>query len=429
MTSRTLDSAQTELSDVLGPEGLHEAAESDAVRGVRPRWVARVGSTEQTSEVLRVAAAHRLRIVPRGGGSKLDWGAAPTGVDLVLDTSGTESVLEHASGDLVLRATAGTTLSRVRRTVAEAGQRLSVDHPLPGATLGGIVATASAGPCRQAFGTIRDLLIGITVVRADGEVTASGGKVVKNVAGYDLGKLYTGSHGTLGVITETIFRLHPLAAEHRWVTLRVPDAGTAGAAVRSLRASQAVPTGIELDRPSPESPVEVSAQLEGMPKATDQRAHELAERLGAEFGVTAEVGHAAPDWWGAHPFAPLTGDTGLRFAAAPADLARLLDDAGRAAAEAGIPLAVRGSAGAGVLFGGVPANAGAARTADAVSRLRAATTTLHGHTTVLCAPTPVLELVDPWEMPEEGVFGLMRRVKEQFDPEYRLAPGRFVGGL
>ncbi|ASU77752.1 FAD-binding oxidoreductase [Actinopolyspora erythraea] len=428
MTSRTLDSAQAELSDVLGPERLHEATEADAVRGVAPRWVARVSSTEQTSEVLRVAAAHQLRIVPRGGGSKLDWGAAPTGVDLVLDTSGTEGILEHASGDLVLRATAGTPLSRVRRTVAEAGQRLCVDHPLPGATLGGIVATASAGPCRQAFGTVRDLLIGITVVRADGEITASGGRVVKNVAGYDLGKLYTGSHGTLGVITETIFRLHPLAAEHRWVTLRVPDAGVAGAAMRSLRASQAVPTGIELDRPSPDAPVEVGAQLEGMPGATDQRAHELAERLGAELGVTAEVGHAAPEWWGAHPF-DSRRDTGLRFAAAPADLARLLDDAGRAAEEAGTPLAVRGSAGAGVLLGGVPADVGAARTADAVSRLRAATAALHGHTTVLRAPAPVLELVDPWETPEAGVFGLMRRVKEQFDPEHRLAPGRFVGGL
>ncbi|SFD72315.1 glycolate oxidase FAD binding subunit [Actinopolyspora alba] len=428
MTSRTVDSARTELADVLGTDDLHDATEADAVRGVPPRWVARVNSTEQISEVLRVAAAHRLRVVPRGGGSKLDWGAAPSGVDLVLDTSGTEGVLEHASGDLVLRATAGTPLSLVRRTVAAAGQQLSVDHPLPGATLGGIVATASAGPCRQLFGTVRDLLIGVRVVRADGEITASGGKVVKNVAGYDLGKLYTGSYGTLGVIAETTFRLHPLAAEYRWVTLRVPRADAAAAAVRSLRSSQAAPTGIELDRPDSDSPFEVCAQLEGMPGATEQRAWQLAEWLGTELDVTAGVERAAPSWWGEYPFDPGTA-TGLRFAAEPAELASLLDHAERSAREAGVPLAVRGSAGAGVLLGGVPAEAGAARTAAAVSRLRAASARLHGHTTVLRAPVAVLELVDPWETPEPGVFNLLRRVKEQFDPEYRLAPGRFVGGL
>ena len=156
------------------------------------------------------AATRKETVVARGGGTKLDWGAPPSTVDLLVDLSGMNRVLEHAAGDLIVHAEPGVRLSQLQALVSQAGQRLAVDEQVPGSTVGGLVATGLCGPLRLAYGCIRDLLIGISVVRADGVVTKSGGKVVKNVAGYDLGKLYTGSFGTLGIVAEATFRLHPV---------------------------------------------------------------------------------------------------------------------------------------------------------------------------------------------------------------------------
>ena len=134
---------------------------------------------------------------------------------------------------------------------------------MPGATVGGAIATGLTGPRRLLFGAVRDLLIGVTVVRADGVVARSGGKVVKNVAGYDLGKLVCGAYGTLGLITEAAFRLHPVPPRPAYASVRVPDPAAAHAAVRGCCAPQFVPTAVELDRPEPGGPVEVALLLEG----------------------------------------------------------------------------------------------------------------------------------------------------------------------
>ncbi|MDP9443186.1 MAG: FAD-binding oxidoreductase, partial [Actinomycetota bacterium] len=194
------------------------AAAADAVAGVEPAYVARPGSTREAAEVLRVAGQHRLRVVARGAGTKLDWGAAPAGLDLVVDTTALTGIVEHAAGDLVGIARAGTPLADLQEQLATAHQQLALDAPVPDATLGGSIATNTSGPRRVLYGTLRDLLIGITFVRADGVVAKAGGKVVKNVAGYDFAKLLTGSYGTLGLVTEAAFRLHPLPAASEMVT-------------------------------------------------------------------------------------------------------------------------------------------------------------------------------------------------------------------
>jgi glycolate oxidase FAD binding subunit len=157
-------------------------------------------SVEEVAEVLRAAdsAGHVVGI--RAGGSKATWGGAAATADVELDLAGLRGVVEHARGDLVVTALAGTPLVELQESLAPAGQWLPLDPPETSATLGGIVATATSGPHRYRFGTPRDLLIGITVVLADGTTAKSGGKVVKNVAGYDLGRLFTGSYGTLGAV-------------------------------------------------------------------------------------------------------------------------------------------------------------------------------------------------------------------------------------
>jgi glycolate oxidase FAD binding subunit len=394
-------------------EGLLRAAlPEDTVHGVAPSQVARPASTAETAEVLREAAAHGRTVVARGTGTKLSWGAPPSSVDLVVDTTRMATVVEHAAGDLIVHAQAGITLAALQEAVAPAGQRLALDPPHPG-TLGGLIATAGSGPLRYSHGAVRDLLIGITIVRADGVVAKSGGKVVKNVAGYDLGKLLAGSWGTLGVITEAIFRLHPLPATTRWVVAPVHGAANAHALVQAVVHSQLVPSAVELDRPA-DGPATLAILVEGTERGVEGRVRALGDLLG---GAT-EVRDTAPDWWGQPP----AGDTLLKLTHELTGLPTLLDALDAATARHGLPrVPVRGSAGVGILHATLPRDP--AVVGAVTDELRTASAAWSGDVVVLDGPSGV----DPWG-PVRGL-DLMRRVKDQFDPEHRLAPGRFVGGI
>ncbi|MDI2028762.1 FAD-binding oxidoreductase [Saccharopolyspora sp. TS4A08] len=412
MPTKTTEAAHDALVAALGAD--HVRAANDQDHGIGHSLVAAVEGTEQAAAAMKVAAEHQLRVVPKGSGSKLDWGAPPRDVDLLLDLSPANEVVEHAAGDLVVHALAGTPIAEINRTVRSGGQQLAIDQPIDSATVGGVIATANSGPCRHLFGGVRDLLIGITVVLADGTVTTAGGKVVKNVAGYDLCKLYTGSFGTLGVITEAVFRLHPVADEHRWITVTTDDAAAAAAAADTIRHSQAMPTAIEVDRPAG-GPFTVCGQVEGRPSATHARALELAAEIGGD------VVDQPPQWWGKHPFTP--DGTGLRVGAEPTGMRDLLGAVEQLAGE--LPVSVRGAIGLGVLHLGLPADSDPTAIARLTSRLRD-----RGDYAVLeRAPREVLQAVDPWGPIAAGPLALMRRTKDQFDPQHRLAPGRFVGGI
>ena len=269
------DIVLADLQEIVGRDFAREAAEGDAIDGVRPRFVVEPGSVEEVSALLRLAHRAGLAVAPRGGGTKLGWGATPRRLDLILSTARLNHVLEHAAGDLVLRAEAGVTLEALQAAVGKAGQRLALDPPGAGATLGGIVAANPSGPLRLRYGTVRDLLIGVTVVLADGTVAKAGGKVVKNVAGYDLCKLFTGSLGTLGVVVETIWRLHPLPAARRTVAVALTSPQAAGAAVQALLHTPGSPLvldALELrwEWPSPPGPLSLTAREgEQMPSFLD----------------------------------------------------------------------------------------------------------------------------------------------------------------
>ena len=322
---------------------------------VKPVLVAEPGSTEETAAVMRVAAEHELAVVVRGGGSRLSWGTPPSRCDLVIDMSRMADVTEHAAGDLVARVQAGARMGDVAAVLAQAGQEIALDVP-GDASIGGIVASGLAGPRRLRYGTPRDLLIGITIVRADGTVAKSGGKVVKNVAGYDLGKLFAGSAGTLGLITEAIFRLHPLPAARAYVTAEYVAVSVACDAVAAAANSPLVPSAVELSRPALGGPIRVGVLLEGSVDGIAARSTRMADLLG-----NAEVSDGPPDWWPGAPQAG-PGETLIRVSFWVSALGRVLDAIEAAADKSGVSPAIAGSAGAGVLYALVPAAAEASAT-------------------------------------------------------------------
>ncbi|MGZ4437289.1 MAG: FAD-binding oxidoreductase [Nocardioidaceae bacterium] len=416
----TDDAARAALGSAC--ERVRDATPDDAVDGVGPALVACPGSTAEVAEVMRAAAAHGLTVVTRGRGTKTTWGRAPASADLVVDLSAMDRVLDHAAGDLIVETQAGTRLADVQETVAAAGQRLGLDEMVPGASIGGALATGSSGPGRLATGTLRDLLIGVTMVRADGVVAKAGGRVVKNVAGYDLGKLVHGSFGTLAVVTEALFRLHPLPAARRFVTVPVEDPAHADRLTQAVVHAQVVPGALEVDVPA-DGPGTLTVLLEGIAEGVLGRTTATLDLLGA--GATA--GDAAPEGWGAYPWAvTATGDqraSAVKLTFALSGLADVLSAARRGPA----PVHVRGSSGVGVVYAAIPSGSDPAAVAGSVGLLRAACSRHGGSAVVLDAPAAVKDVIDTWG-PVPGL-DLMRRVKEQFDPDRRLAPGRFVGGI
>ncbi|MBG0815970.1 FAD-binding oxidoreductase [Planomonospora sp. ID82291] len=407
---------------------IRDAGPGDAVAGVSPRWVALPGDTEQVAALMRVCASLDLAAVPTGGGTRLHWGRPPERCDLLVGTRRLNRILEHASGDLVVRVQAGTAVEDLAGVLAAAGQELALDVPSGGRTVGGVLATAAAGPRRLRYGTARDLLIGITVVLADGTVARSGGKVVKNVAGYDLGKLFTGSYGTLGIITEAAFRLHPAAPARCWTTVRLPGpeswadpAGVVGPAAlaTALAASQTEPSAVELDWSAPSGAVTVCALFEG--PAADGRARAVQDLTGGHG--PGEVTGEAPSWWGAIPGGGAPDEVLLELRVPPASADRAL----RAVAARGLPARVRGSLASAVLHVALPARTGGPEFAAFVSGVRDDVRPLGGRLTVLAAPRELARRVDPWG--PVGALPLMRRVKERFDPGRRMSPGRLAEGL
>jgi len=416
---------------------------ADAVFGAVPAVVACPATVAEASEVLRAAAGNNMAILPRGTGTKLTWGTPPERCDVIVDTTLLDRVIEHAAGDLVVRVQAGLPMARLASQLASAGQQLALDAPGtvpagPGqagncpagtaGTVGGVIATGAAGPRRLRYGTPRDLLIGITVVLADGTVASAGGKVVKNVAGYDLGKLFAGSYGTLGLIAEAAFRLHPLPQAAAYVTVTCASAAAAAAAVRAAIESQLMPSAAEIDRPAPGAPVSVCLLLEGTADAITERVTRMRDAV----GTGARAGVDPPDWWGLSG----AGATALRIAFGPGELQSVLDAVDEAAAAAPQVLspAIRGSAGAGVLEASLDTGPEPDTLASFVTMLRRRLARPPGwgdvpgaSVTVVHAPAAARGAVDVWG--PVTTAEVMRAIKDQFDPGHRMSPGRFAGGI
>ncbi len=407
------------------------AADGDAVAGVRPAVVVEPGGEDEVAALLAFADREGLKVLVRGGSTQLGLGFPPSGGDILLSVARLNRVVEHTPGDLTVTVEAGVPLAALQETLGQAGQWLALDPALPdGATIGGIVATAASGPRRLRYGGVRDQIIGVRVVRPDGTIAKGGGKVVKNVAGFDLPKLFTGSLGTLGVIVAATFRLYPVPAGASTAVLTAPDpALLCDLAVRTI-ATTLAPSAVTITGAVAGEPCALAIRFEGDEAACADRARELLAQSGFPAGdarILAGADEAA--YWEAIAQGPAVTARGvalrLKVSLLPTDVAPWLARLQALAAHRDLAVAWRLDAGHGL--GDLCLNGAEAALREAVAELRSLALDRQGSLVVTDAPPALAGALDPWG-PAPALV-LMRRVKEQFDPHATLNPGRFVGGI
>jgi len=409
-----------DLRRIVGPDNVHETTEEDAVEGVEPDFVVEPGSVEEVSALMKLAAREGLAVAPRGGGTKMHIGDPPRRLDLIVSTARMNEVLEHTPGDQIVRLQAGVKLEDLQKYVSSSDQMLAIDPPESGATVGGIVAANSSGPRRYRYGTIRDLIIGITVVLHDGTVAKAGGKVVKNVAGYDLSKLFTGSLGTLGVIATANFRLHPRPEASRTVAVEVTEPQQAQAAAQAIVHSQVEATAVELHYGENEKLLAVL--LESISGGIDAKA-ETASFLLKQYGEVRTLSQEEADRLGSLTSPQVV----MKIGAPPVDLAAVLESVLGAVERKGLAHPhITGHAGTGVTLVGLSEETedGAA---GFVEEMREIWVRRGGSVTLQRAPLTLKQRVSTWDNGGD-YLGLVRRVKEKFDPRGGMNPGRFLGG-
>ena len=415
--------AWSELRAIVGAEHMRAAVAEDAVDGLLPQMVIEPGNPEETASVLETAAKAGLRVIPRGGATKMDWGNPPRDGEVIVSTRRLNRVLEHAWGDMTATVEAGCTFTQLQQTLAEHGQRVALDPLWPDrATVGGILVTNDSGSLRTRFGALRDLIIGVTLALADGTLAKSGGKVVKNVAGYDLPKLATGSLGTLGIITQAIFRLHPVPPETRSLSFSSHDNAAMNALVLKVLDSTLIPTGIQVRAGNSFLP-EVDLRFEGTATGCEAQIEQTSRIASGALRIksSADVWNApATLWSGAEPAVV------CKFTLLPADLGAFCDKLTRVSERFHLSWRlVAQAAGVGLLrLEGTESAALLAAIRDLLERLESS----RGSLAVLRCPLEVKRKADVWGNAGDALR-LMRDIKAQFDPAGRLNPGRFIGGI
>jgi glycolate oxidase FAD binding subunit len=433
------------LRSLLGPTHVLTGVDlsSYVVDGRTPEAAVFPGTAEEVAAVLGLAAAAGLPVVPWGAGTAASVGVPATPGGLVLGLRRLSALVEHEPGDLTATAQAGMTVAALQAALGARGQWLSLDPGEPErATLGGVISADASGPRRHLYGTMRDLLIGVAVATAAGTLVRGGGKVVKNVAGYDLPKLFIGAYGTLGVIVEATVKLRPRPEDERLVALGFDRLKDAGSALRALLASDLIPSAVELlDGATGAAVVGAEAPgatlVVGFDGLAEQVAWQCAElpRVVAPHGARGARPLPATTWGrlgGAACAAALpTAAAVMVFSVLPMHVAELMEQGAGAARARGLPSAWAAHAGVGAVTaalgpGGSAPGSGAV--AATLVEWRQMARAGGGHATLEQAPLALKAEVPVWDDP--GAAGrIMQRIKTQLDPKGILNPGRFVAGI
>ena len=390
--------------------------------GNPPSCIVYPRSQQQLAAVIATAHSNNWRVLPCGNNSKLNWGGLVKGIDVVVSTERINQLIEHAVGDLTITVEAGMKFSDLQALLAKSRQFLALDPTAPElATIGGIVATGDTGSLRQRYGSVRDQLLGITFVRADGQVTKAGGRVVKNVAGYDLMKLLTGSYGTLGFISQLTFRLYPLAEASGTVVLT----GTAEAVSQAadiLRGSGLTPVQADLLSTKLVSSLGLGeglgliARFQSISESVKEQSNrvlEVGQKLGLDGAIYVD-GDEASLWQRLQERIHYTATESVitcKIGVLPTAAVEILTQV-----ELGL---IHIGSGLGLLQ---------LEGKNQVLKVRDRTQAHRGFLAILEAPVAVKEQIDVWGY-TGNALPLMRRIKEQFDSKNILSPGRFVGGI
>jgi glycolate oxidase FAD binding subunit len=403
-----------------------------------PLPVTQPASVADLGDLVRRAAADGQALYPLGGRTALDHGLSPTKPGVAVDLRGLNQVIDYPARDMTVTVQAGVTVAELRRLLAAEKQRLPIDAPdADRATLGGLIATNHSGPRRYGWGTLRDYVIGISVVNDHGVETKAGGRVVKNVAGYDLCKLHVGALGTLGVVTQVTLKLRPLPEGQALLALSCRGEQVE-ATLEALHRSRTRPVCLELLNAAALPFMDVASRLPEPPawtvvvgyednlEALTWQVPQLVREFQAALPAVGLVGSVAEPWWrgltefAARPDAALT----FRASVRPSGLAAFCQELTQLAPR----LALQAHAGNGVVIGQLPADAAQAEAEQCVAQARQLAGKVQGHVVVLRCAAAWKRALSVWGPPPAHAW-LLRAVKEQLDPQRLFNPGRFVDGI
>jgi glycolate oxidase FAD binding subunit len=405
----TLEGTLAHLASIVGAENARLAGEVIAVSPADP---------SQIAEVLRFARESGLTVEPTGGSTKLSWGNPVSAhIRLVLDRM--NALLEHSWQDMTCSVQAGCTWAAMQAQLARHGQAIALDPLWPErATVGGITAVNDSGALRLRYGGLRDLIIGMSVVLADGAIARTGGMVVKNVAGYDLHKLMTGSFGTLGVIASVNFRLHPIEKSSRTWSTAPDNAAQIEAGLRALLDSQIVPTSVQIRTAGRQCILDVRVA------ATPQCLDEHAERLAKIFDPISLREADDAVWQARQDLFDRGACALLKVSLLPARICAVLAEIGQHASTGAHISAVAQANG----LMHVALKAGPEDIIAFIEHLRAPLRSSGGSVVALQLPSAMRGNFDVWSC-DSNALPLMREIKRRFDPNRILNPGRFVGNI
>ncbi|SRR6266481_4387555 len=412
-----------EFRAILAPDAIRAATVADAVCGVQPRLVLEPSSEQQLTAVLRLANDASLAVVPRGGGTKLSWGNPPSRADVILSTARLDKIIEHAWADLTVSVEAGCTFQKLQSALAQRGQRLALDPLWPAqATIGGVLSTKDSGSLRLRFGALRDSIIGVTLALPDGTLASSGGKVVKNVAGYDLPKLVTGALGTLAVITRAIFRLHPLPRNSKTLSISGRNLEEMQRLIHAVQDSKLAHTALQARMAQDAEPV-VDILFEGTEAGIAAQEGQLRELtlLSPIAEAPSTIWKASQDLWDAANSAALAV---AKITTLPASIARTIETMQRITSshKTHWKLTMQATG-----IGWLRLEASQESLQTVLSDLRFELERDGGSLVVSYRPSE-MQRIDVWGTPGDAL-PLMRAVKNQFDPRNTLNPGRFLAGV
>src|ERR1700741_2096171 len=411
-----------DLRPIGSPDQWREAGPEDAVVGVQPRMIFEPRNETEVATALRVADNAGLSVIPRGGGTKTAWGNPPARADLILSTVRMNQVIEHAWADLTASVESGCTIGTLQNALAQHGQQIAVDPLWPEqATIGGILSANDTGTLRIRYGGLRDLIIGVTIALPDGTLASSGGKVVKNVAGYDLPKLTTGALGTLGVIARAIFRLHPLPSGRRTISFSATSVDEMQRQILAIQDAKLAHTALQI-RGDSEGRFAADILFEGTEAGLAAEESQLLTLVGG-----SALRQSAEFVWGARqnlwPPPPVNAVV-AKLCVLPSAIATTIHSVKRIADPRNLHFQyVVQATGIGTLR--VEGDAKACK--PAIEQIRAELERSRSSLVVLHQPLG-LEPLEAWGSAGDAI-SLMRAVKYQLDPKNILNPGRFVRGI